>query len=129
MFVASYGSTSFNDIKTAFLDNRIIYCRASSGNNPASGEQLRMAFLAYVGTSATAPTSFEFQYYRSVNQHSESQQCDQVFVYTITSGNQWSVVTREANARIAAGSGLSSSYSNGVLTLSLDVENGNGVSY
>ncbi len=129
MFVASYGHTSFADIKAAYLDNRIVYCKASSGNNPGTGEQLRMAFLAYVGTSESSPSSFEFQYYRSVNQKSESQQCDQVFVYTINSSNQWSVVTREANVKITAGSGLSSSYSNGVLTLTLNVENGNGVSY
>ena len=117
LFIASYGSTTFNDIKTAYLNNKVVYCRASSNTDPASGSQLRMAFLAYVGTSTTAPTSFEFQYYRSVNTHTINQQGDQVFVYTINSSGTWSVVTREATAKIVAGTGLTGSYSNDVLTI------------
>lgn len=117
LFIASYGSTTFNDIKTAYLNNKVVYCRASSNTDPASGAQLRMAFLAYVGTSTTAPTSFEFQYYRSVDAHTINQQGDQVFVYTINSSGTWSVVTREATAKIVAGTGLTGSYSNDVLTI------------
>ena len=128
MYIAAYGKSSYSDILTAYQANKVVYCRASSNANPATGNQLRMAFLAYVGAETT-PTSFEFQYYRSVRDKSESQQGDQVFVYTLTSGNQWSVVTREASTKIVAGTGLASSYNNGVLTLNLNVENGNGVSY
>jgi hypothetical protein len=75
-----------------------------------------MAFLAYVNNSTT-PTEFEFQYYRSVSTHSDSQQGDQVFVYKLNSSTGWSVTTREAYTKITTGTGLSKSYSNGILTL------------
>jgi hypothetical protein len=77
-----------------------------------------MAFMAYVN-SETNPTEVEFQYYRSVNAHSASQQGDQVFVYKLTSasGGTWTVTTREASSKIVAGTNMGSSYSNGVLTL------------
>ena len=75
-----------------------------------------MAFLAYVNNEAT-PTTFEFQYYRSVSSHSASQQGDQVYVYTINSADKWSVIVREAYTKIVAGTGLSSSYSSGTFTL------------
>lgn len=119
LFLASYGHTTFADIKAAYLANKIVYCKASSGSNPGSGSQLRQAFLAYIGGSEENPTSFEFQYYRSVTSHSDSQQGDQVFIYTINSSSTWSVTTREAYTKIVAGTGLTSSYSNGKLTLSL----------
>lgn len=119
LFLASYGHTTFADIKAAYLANKIVYCKASSGSNPGSGSQLRQAFLAYIGGSEENPTSFEFQYYRSVTSHSDSQQGDQVFIYTINSSSTWSVTTREAYTKIVAGTGLTSSYSNGKLTISL----------
>ena len=75
-----------------------------------------MAFMAYVN-NATTPTEVEFQYYRSINSHSDSQQGDQVFVYKLTSSGTWSVITREAATKIVAGTNMTSSYSNGVLTL------------
>lgn len=112
LFIASYGSTSFADIRTAYLNNKIVYCKASTNSNPATGPQLRMAFLAWADDS-----KFEFQYYRSVNTHTIDQQGDQVFVYTINSSGTWSVVTREATAKIVAGTGLTGSYSNDVLTI------------
>lgn len=119
LFLASYGHTSFADIKAAYLANKIVYCKASTGTNPGLGNQLRQAFLAYIGGSDTSPTSFEFQYYRSVKSHSNSQQGDQVFIYTIDSSSTWSVTTREAYTKIVAGTGLTSSYNNGTLTINL----------
>lgn len=118
MFIAAYGKTTYADVLAAYQSNRIIYCRASSNNNPATGNQLRMAFLAYVNSEET-PTEFEFQYYRSVATHSDSQQGDQVFVYKLKQSSGWEVTTRNAFTKIAAGTGLSSSYSSGVLTISL----------
>lgn len=118
MYIASYGSSTFADIKAAYLANKIVYCRASSNSNPGTGNQLRMAFLAYVSGSTTSPTGFEFQYYRSVSSHSATQQGDQVFVYKVDSSG-WTVTTREAYTKIAVGTGLTSSYSNGTLTISL----------
>ena len=118
MFLAAYGKSTYNEVLAAYQSNHIVYCRASSNANPATGNQLRMAFLAYVNNEAT-PTEFEFQYYRSVSSHSASQQGDQVFVYKLNKTNGWSVTTREAYTKIVAGTGLTSSYSNGVLTISL----------
>ena len=122
MVILSYGSSTWNDFITAYNDNRIVYCRASSNANPGTGTQGRMAFMAYLN-NPTAPTSVEFQYVRSVSSKSASQQGDQVFVYTLTNtnGGTWSVVTREMSTKIAAGTNMSSSYSSGTLTLSATV--------
>lgn len=116
MTILSYGSSTWNDFITAYNANKVVYCRASSNANPATGSQTRLAFMTYVNNAAS-PTSVEFQYYRSVSSHSVSQQGDQVFVYTLTSAGAWSVTTREAMSKIAAGTNMSSSYSNGTLTL------------
>ena len=117
MYIASYGSSTYAEILAAYQANKVVYCRASSNSNPGTGSQNRMAFLAYVNNSTT-PTEFEFQYYRSVATHTDSQQGDQVFVYKLNSSTGWSVTTREAYTKIATGTGLSKSYSNGTLTLS-----------
>lgn len=122
MVILSYGNSTWNDFITAYNDNRIVYCRASSNANPGTGTQGRMAFMAYLN-NPTAPTSVEFQYVRSVSSKSASQQGDQVYVYTLTNANggTWSVVTREMSTEIAAGTNMSSSYSSGTLTLSATV--------
>lgn len=117
MTILSYGNSLWADAETAYLNNRVVYCRASTNTNPATGSQTRMAFLAYVNNETT-PTEFEFQYYRSVSPHSDSQQGDQVFVYKLNKTNGWSVTTREAYTKIAGNTGISGTYSNGTLTLS-----------
>lgn len=116
MTVLSYGTSTWNDFIEAYNSNSIVYCRASSGSNPASGAQTRMAFLAYVNSNPPT-TEVEFQYYRSVSSHSETQQGDQVFVYKLHKTNGWSVTTREASTKIVAGTSMGSTYSNGTLTL------------
>lgn len=116
MTVLSYGHSTWQDFLDAYNTNSVVYCRASSNANPATGAQGRMAFMAYVN-NADSPTSVEFQYYRSVNSHSASQQGDQVFVYTLTSAGAWSVTVREAYTKIVAGTSMDSSYSSGALTL------------
>ena len=116
MYIASYGSSTYAEVLEAYQDNKIIYCRASSNTNPATGNQLRMAFLAYVNNQTT-PTTFEFQYYRSVRNHSSTQQGDQVYVYQLNQSSGWSVTVRQSYTKIAGGTGLNGSYSNGVLTL------------
>lgn len=118
MYIASYGHSTYADVLAAYKASKVVYCRASSSNPPSSGSQNRMAFLAYVNDSTT-PTELEFQYYRSVSTHSDSQQGDQIFVYKLNSSTGWSVTTREAYTKIAVGTGLKKSYSNGVLTISL----------
>lgn len=119
MTILSYGTSTWNDFLTAYNANKVVYCRASSNSNPATGSQTRLAFMAYVN-DATNPTNVEFQYYRSVNTHSESQQGDQVYVYKLTSAGSWTVTVRENYTKIAAGGSLTQSYSsnNGTLTIS-----------
>ena len=118
MYIASYGNSTYSDVLAAYQANKVVYCRASSSNPPSSGSQNRMAFLAYVN-DPTTPTEFEFQYYRSVATHSDSQQGDQVFVYKLNSSTGWSVTTREAYTKISPSTGLSKSYSSGTLTVSV----------
>ena len=116
MYIASYGHSTYADILAAYQANKVVYCRASSDSNPGTGSQNRLAFMAYVN-NATTPTEIEFQYYRSVSSHSDSQQGDQVYVYKINSSGTWSVTVREAYTKIVAGTGMGSSYANGTLTL------------
>lgn len=116
MTILSYGSSTWNDFIEAYNANKVVYCRASSNSNPASGSQTRLAFMAYVN-NATTPTNVEFQYYRSVSSHTASQQGDQVFVYKLDKTSGWSVTTREASVKVVAGTGLGGTYSNGTMTL------------
>lgn len=115
MVVLAYGKSTWADFINVY-PNAVVYCRASSNANPASGSQTRMAFMAYVNNE-TSPTEVEFQYYRSVSTKSATQQGDQVFVYKLNKTSGWSVTTREASTKIAAGTGMTQSYSNGTLTL------------
>lgn len=115
MVVLSYGNSTWNDFLDAYNNNVIVYCKASSNSNPATGAQRRMAFMAYVDS-----TNVEFQYYRSMSSHSDSQQGDQTYVYKLTSGNVWSVTVRENYTRVVAGTGISSQWANGQITLSAD---------
>lgn len=119
MEILSYGSSTWNDFITAYNAKKVVYCRASSNSNPATGSQTRLAFMAYVN-SAESPTEVEFQYYRSVSSHSATQQGDQVYVYKLTSAGAWTVTARECYTRVVAGTGLTATWSNGILTIALD---------
>lgn len=112
MYIAAYGKSTYNEILAAYQANKVVYCRASSNSNPASGNQLRMAFLAYINNEAT-PTEFEFQYYRSLNSHTYNDQCDQVYVYKISKTNGWSVTIRQAVAKIVPSIGLDYTFVSG----------------
>lgn len=118
MSILAYGKSTWADFIAAYESNSVVYCRASSNSNPASGSQTRMAFMAYVNNE-TAPTEVEFQYYRSVSSHTATQQGDQVFVYKLNKTNGWSVITREAKIKIAAGNGLEQSFASNTLTIKL----------
>lgn len=117
MTILSYGNSTWADFLAAYTANKVVYCRASSNSNPATGSQTRLAFMAYVN-NADSPTEVEFQYYRSVSSHSSSQQGDQVYVYKLTSSGTWTVTVREAMSKIAAGTNISLSYASGTITLS-----------
>ena len=72
--------------------------------------------MAYVN-NATTPGYVEFQYYRSVSSHTESQQGDQVCVYKLDKNSGWSVTTRKASVKVAYNNGITGTYSNDVMTL------------
>ena len=118
MVVLSYGISTWADFEAAYSTNSVVYCRASSNANPSTGDQKRLAFMAYVNSATpTSITEVEFQYDRSVATHTISQQGDQVFVYKLNKSTGWSVTTREASTKIAVGATMTGSYSNGTLTL------------
>ena len=122
MVILSYGNSTWQDFINAYNNNVIVYCRASSNSNPATGSQTRMAFMAYVN-DASSPTNVEFQYYRSMSAHSSSAMGDEVYIYKLTnaSGGTWSVTTRPASIKeIKAGTDqkIGVSWSNNVVTLS-----------
>ena len=98
MVILSYGHSTWDDFINAYNNNVIVYARASSNSNPASGSQTRMAFMAYVN-NATTPTEVEFQYYRSMSSHSATAMGDQVFVYKLNKTKGWSVTTRDASIK------------------------------
>ena len=120
MVILSYGNSTWAEFEAAYNNNVIVYCRASSNSNPASGSQTRMAFMAYVN-NATTPTEVEFQYYRSMSSHSATAMGDQVFVYKLTKTSGWSVTTRDASIKqIKAGTDgtIGVAWSSNVVTLS-----------
>lgn len=111
----SYGeSSAWAKFIAAYNAGSIVYCRASSNSNPASGSQTRKAFMAYVN-NADNPTSVEFQYVRSVSSKTDSQQGDQVFVYTLTnaSGGTWSVASRNMSPKINVSGPITKTFSTG----------------
>ena len=119
MVILSYGNSTWAEFESAYNNNVIVYCRASSNANPASGSKTRMAFMAYVNNSTT-PTNVEFQYYRSISSHSATQMGDQVFVYKLDKTSGWSVTTREASIKeikIDNSSSGTVSWSSNVVTL------------
>lgn len=125
MTILSYGHSTWAEFLEAYEANRIVYCKASSATNPATGQQGRMAFFAYVQYKRQGyQDQAEFQYYRSVSTHTDAQQGDQVFCYTLrpANGGTWSVETRQASSRVIAGTGLASAYTKDKLTLSLDTD-------
>lgn len=109
LVLLEYGKSTWANFKSAYDAKRIVYCRVPYGSGS------RLAFMAWYESSKV-----EFQYYRSVNGHTAAQQSDEVYVYTLTSGNKWTTTVRQTNARVVAGSGLSSTYANDVLTINAD---------
>lgn len=116
MQILSYGNSTWNDFITVYNKNAVVYCMASSNSNPATGSQTRMAFMAYVN-NGTDPTEVEFQYYRSVSSHTDSQQGDQVYVYKLNKTSGWSVTTRNAFSKINVSTPITKSYASQQITL------------
>ena len=112
MTVLSYGSSTWNDFITAYGLNHLVYCKASSGSNPASGAQTRRAFMAYVNND-TNPTEVEFQYYRTLSTHTETNQGDEVHIYTLNKSTGWKYTVRKTYTKIETGTGITSTFTTG----------------
>lgn len=109
MVILSYGNSTWADFEAAYKNNVIVYCRASSNSNPATGTQGRMAFMAYTN-DGTNPTEVEFQYYRSVATHKSTQMGDEVYVYKLNKTSGWSVTKRLASIQSITGTGITVGY-------------------
>lgn len=123
MVILSYGKSTWQEFINAYKNNVIVYCRASSNVNPATGSQTRLGFMAYV-SDATNPSNVEFQYYRSINPSNKTinQMSDQVYVYKLTSNGTWSVEVREASLKSVvfdASSGLTGTFDKTTGTLTI----------
>lgn len=119
MVILKYGISTWSDFITAYNKNAVVYCRASSNSNPASGAQTRLAFMAYVNQE-TNPTSVEFQYYRSRSDHnSAANQLDEVYVYKLESTNwwKWTVEVRNTAAKATAWTWINLTYGSGNMTI------------
>lgn len=112
MVILEYGVSTWDDFQAAYEANRVVYCRVNSAHG------YRMAFLAFVDRTDYRP-GVEFQYYRSVSSHSNAQQGDEVYIYYLSHEGTWTTTVRQAYTRIVAGTGLTSTYNKGVLTISL----------
>ena len=106
LFEASYGVTSYADVKAAITAKKIVYCTVPSG---AYGN--RMAFLSYISSN-----NVEFQYYRSISTHDSTDQGDEVYVYTVASSG-WTTKTRKSNIRYKAGTNMTQTYNSSTETL------------
>lgn len=112
MTVLSYGTSTWNDFITAYGLNHLVYCKASSGSNPASGAQTRRAFMAYVNNDAN-PTEVEFQYYRTLSTHTETNQGDEVHIYTLNKSTGWKYTIRKTYTKIETGTGMTYTFTAG----------------
>ena len=125
----SYGeSNAWAKFIAAYNAGSIVYCRASSNSNPGTGSQTRKAFMAYVNNAAS-PTNVEFQYVRSQSSKTDSQQTDQVFVYTLTNSNggTWSVASRNMGPKINVSGPITKTFTTGAnatITIGADAMTG-----
>lgn len=99
--VLEYGKSTWADFQAAYNANKLVYCRYKMSAN-----EVRMAFLAY-----TFPGKAEFQYYRTVGTKSDTQQGDEVYIYSLAkTKSAWTTTVRQNYTKIIAGTGLTSTY-------------------
>jgi hypothetical protein len=119
MFIATYGQTSYQDIKDAYNAHKIVYCHVPN----VTGD--RMAFLAFIGTGNSG--NFEFQYYRSLTPGKRPADVfgDELYTY-VRNAQGWQSSRRYTCSIISAGDGLYSNYTTasdkGYFTLNLSSE-------
>lgn len=116
--ILSYGHSGWKDFLRIYnKGNGIVFCMVGWGTNPESGDQTRIAILNHLIKSGGALIGADFLYYRSVWPHSDSAQGDEVYVYTLRKNNTWSYEVHQAYSKVAAGTNLTSTYNDNVLTL------------
>ena len=121
----TYGVSTFNDFLAAYRKNTIVYARAYTGDDPAEvTDTTRLAYLAYVN-NGTNPSMAFFVYYRSFAPHSDEQQGDEVYIYTLRQTG-WTFQKRNAFTQIDVGTGLLKTYANNKLILSSTGGGGGG---
>lgn len=89
--VLKYGVSTWAEFQEAYHKNAVIFCLNGS----------RMGIIGYV-----TATQVEFNYYRSIQRHTVSNQGDQFFVYKLDESNTWSAATRETMLRNVSGNGI-----------------------
>lgn len=119
MVVLTYGTSTWQDFIDAYNENRVVYCRASLNADPSVGDKTRLAPMSYVDSET--PTQVQFSFLRSLASLSDAQQTGQVFIYTLFNDDSWTVTTRELGTKVVAGTNMTSSYSNGQITLGATV--------
>ena len=124
MFMATYGQTSYQDIKDAYNAHKIVYCHVPN----TTGD--RMAFLAFIGAGNSG--NFEFQYYRSLTPKKRPTDVfgDELYTY-VRNVTGWSSERRYTCNIISAGDGLYSNYTTasdkGYFTLNLSSDYVNAI--
>lgn len=106
LVLLEYGKSTWADFESAYDANRVVYCLAEVAYS------YRLAFMAYRTSS-----DVEFQYYRTVEKKSATQQGDEVYIYKLNNKSSWTTIVRQNYTKIVAGTGLTSTYSAGTLTL------------
>jgi hypothetical protein len=128
MFMATYGQTSYQDIKDAYNAHKIVYCHVPN----TTGD--RMAFLAFIGTGNSG--NFEFQYYRSLTPGKRPSDVfgDELYTYICSANSSrygWQTGKRYTCNIISAGDGLYSNYTTasdkGYFTLNLSSDYVNAI--
>lgn len=116
--ILSYGHSKWKDFLRLYNNGNVcVFCLAGWGTNPESGAQTRIAILNHLKMSGNALIGAEFLYYRSVWPHSDSEQGDEVYIYTLHKNDTWSYEVRQAYSKVATGTNLRSTYNDNVLTL------------
>lgn len=113
-----YGQSRWKDFLRIYNnENGMVFCLAGFGPNPESGNRTRIAILNHLIMSGNVIIGAEFLYYRSIWPHTDSEQGDEVYVYTLRKNNTWSFEVHQAYSKVATGTNLTSTYNDNVLTL------------
>lgn len=120
--ILTYNVSTWADVNDAINSNKVVYLKV-----PMSGGSARYAALSYSDRNKA-----EFAYVRTLNRHSASAQCEELWLYSIQ-GGAWNTVTRQMSTfvKVETGGGLTSTYTSiqdGKSNISLAVNKATSVS-